>query len=624
MSNYHVVSCERHAQQRWRSASNHAFARDHAVVAIAAAEAPAAALSLPMAFIDEGDCFMLIAVLGAHGNLFVAPDGQWRNAYLPAVLRSYPFALASTADGQRVLCIDEDSGLLCGGPGGEPLFIDGKPSAALRSVWRRLLHDEQDRLATRAACGVLQKFRLLRPWPLRFNDAGGERQCDTVFQIDEEALKRLPAEALGEMQACGALQLAYCQLLSRPHQAQLHALQAARDGIRIPNPHLARVLPEQRSLPPAAPRVLLVASTWSTMAEMPHLLKRAGSQVDVLCAAGNPAVKNGYYDAWIDGGASLDVLTARLSALRAAAAYDYILLGEDPIMWKIYREQRPDLLPLLPIKNQAAHAILSKVGFAEYCRDNAIASPDFVVVAAPQFAAAALAALGLPIVVKENYASGGQGVRIFRDAPAYCAFMAAYDYAEPLLAQQFIAGELIGVEAMFKNGDLLMFACSQDLGATVGPSSKRRYCPNDGAIGATLARLGKCAVLHGFVSAGAIRIAGGEAHFLFEADPRPNKWLPYGRWFGHDFSLAFEVFMGADGDASGMLPGTGDGTGGTASESGEVEFFPNHAARLLNEGLTTEAILHLLDFQKNLRFTVYDPILLADKIDCLRNGLNFG
>jgi hypothetical protein len=48
-----------------------------------------------------------------------------------------------------------------------------------------------------------------------------------------------------------------------------------------------------------------------------------------------------------------------------------------------------------------------------------------------------------------------------------------------------------------------------------------------------------------------------------------------------------------------------------------------HAAKRLNEGRTTVAILHLLDFKRTWRYTVYDPVLLEDKMDSIRRGIKF-
>ena len=53
------------------------------------------------------------------------------------------------------------------------------------------------------------------------------------------------------------------------------------------------------------------------------------------------------------------------------------------------------------------------------------------------------------------------------------------------------------------------------------------------------------------------------------------------------------------------------------------EFFPTHAAKLFNQGRTNEAIQHLVDYKRNTRYTLYDPILLKAKMDSLQQSLIF-
>ena len=630
MSNFQAISRERYAHQRWQHSSDYAFAAADPVVALTAAELPKAAMSLTIAFVAQAEVFVPVAVLGLRPekSLSVAADGSWIGNYIPAVLRSYPFRLAPTSDGQQVLCIDESSGLITHEPEGEHFFSEGgQPSAALQDVLNTVNQTEHSRLAAVAACAVLQKHNLIRPWSITVKSGTGVQQVAGLFQIDKMALNQLSSEALHEFQQVGALEMAYCQLLSMQHLPQLCELNeahakaaelATQEVIARSNPNLGLQSTDKVTLPQETPKVLLVTFDWSTLCEMPHLVKQAGFQVDVLCPSNNPAIRNSFYDHWIDSGATMETLIAVLLKLVGDNVYQHILIGDDPILWKIYREKIVALSHLLPIRNESALPILNKVGFAEHCRNHGIPSPKFVSVHQKDGATEALKSLGLPIVVKENYSNGGKGVWIFKDESAYYTFMEGYDYSEPLLAQQFIAGEQVGAEALFKNGKLLQYASSLDIEPTSGPSTKRRYMPNDEKIGDIIRKLGQSALLHGFANISIMQESSSGNYYLFEADPRPTKWVPYARWFGGDFVPAFKAFM-TDGDGY-------DATDANSTQDivcWEVEYFPSHAAKLLNEGRTTEAILHLLDFMRNYRYTIYDPVLLEDKLECMRKGLTF-
>lgn len=224
MSNYQAVSRERHAKQRWQSQAGYTHAAQETVVPLVAAEIPKAMLSLPIAFIAQGEAFVPAAVLSLlpGKDLFVAQSGSWAGDYIPAAFRSYPFCLANTADGQKVLCVDEDKVLASDSAAGQVFFNDdGTLNKAVQDILNFLNQVEQSRKLTAIACAALHKHQLLRPWPITLKTDTGEQVINGLFQVDEAALNQLPADALLEIRNAGALPIAYCQLLSTQHLALL-------------------------------------------------------------------------------------------------------------------------------------------------------------------------------------------------------------------------------------------------------------------------------------------------------------------------------------------------------------------------------------------------------------------
>ena len=224
MPNYQPVTHERHASRRWLRTAGYAFAAQEAVIPLVAIELPRAIISLPIAFVPQGDSYVPAAVLSLQPgkNLFVSQSGSWAGEYIPSAFRAYPFRLAQTEAGQQVLCIDEDSGTLRDGAEGNRFFEDnGQPAKATLDVLNFLKGIEQSRLTTATACAALQKHGLIRPWPLTTKTGTGEKQVAGLFQVDEAALNKLPGEALQELAQTGALVLAYCQLLSIQHLPML-------------------------------------------------------------------------------------------------------------------------------------------------------------------------------------------------------------------------------------------------------------------------------------------------------------------------------------------------------------------------------------------------------------------
>jgi hypothetical protein len=234
MSNLQPVSRTRHAASRWRSADGYGFASRETVVVLSAAEVAQAAVALPLAFVQQGGGYVAVAVLGVRAgeNLLVAPDGQWRGAYVPAVLRAHPFALTQAADGQRLLCVDEDSDLVSvngADASGEPFFAaDGEPSPALAERLNFLRQLDASAASAQKACAELQAQNLIQPWNITYRGPEGEQPIAGLFQVDEAALGRLPDEAFARLRPCGALPMAYCQLLSMQNLRLLGRLSEGR------------------------------------------------------------------------------------------------------------------------------------------------------------------------------------------------------------------------------------------------------------------------------------------------------------------------------------------------------------------------------------------------------------
>lgn len=233
MPNYQAVSQAAHARWHWRRSTGYAFAAGDVVASLAAQEAPTAAMSLPLAFVPEADSFALVLLQGlAPGrNLLVAPDGRWRAAYIPAVYRGYPFHLGSLDGEQTVLCVDADSGLLVeadagaqGALAGEAFFSGDQPSAAVLEVikFMQALAAQQPRTAR--LCAQLQALELLEPWPITLQTEQGDQSVQGLYRVSEARLNALDEQALKQLQASGALLLAYCQLLSMQHLARLGEL----------------------------------------------------------------------------------------------------------------------------------------------------------------------------------------------------------------------------------------------------------------------------------------------------------------------------------------------------------------------------------------------------------------
>ncbi len=351
---------------------------------------------------------------------------------------------------------------------------------------------------------------------------------------------------------------------------------------------------------------------------MPHVIRQAGFAVDLLCRESNVSRHSGFLDRWIDAGETWEDLFEKLIELDRSGAYAHILLGEDAILCRIYTQPIPELDHLMPVREDNARHMLGKVGFSQVCKSLGLRTPEFAVLTNAEQANAAVEQLGFPLVTKINYSAAGEGVQVFRDREAYLAYVATYRFLQPLLVQKFIEGELISVEALFRDGQLLQYVCSIDVDATLGPSTKRRYVRRLPEVVEFLEPLAKFARLHCFTNITFVREFSSGQLFLIEADPRPNKWAPYGHWFGADFSEAFRLFMG---DTPVDQPPYLDCASENAVTHWEIEHFDSHVIKLIRAGSNSQSILHLLDFDTTLRYVLHDPALLREKTLRLRKRL---
>lgn len=229
MPNFQAVSKTTHADKRWKRYDNYSFAAKDAVVPLVVQELPRALMHLPLGFILQQDVFVPVAVLGlqAGQNFFVTSDGRWIGGYTPAAYRGYPFQLAATPDGQRVLVIDEDSGLVSDTEG-ESFFDEaGNPAKAVKDVLDFLSQVQNNRALTQRICAVLAEHHLIQPWPITVQGEAGERKVEGLYRIDEVAMNALAPEAFEALRQAGALSTAYCQLLSMQHLQTLGKLAQA-------------------------------------------------------------------------------------------------------------------------------------------------------------------------------------------------------------------------------------------------------------------------------------------------------------------------------------------------------------------------------------------------------------
>lgn len=221
------VSKEHHAGKSWRSATKFSFAAKDILFPVIPQDLPSATLTFPITFILHGETFIPAMLTGVipEKNLFVASDGRWLADMVPTNFHTQPFALALNSEGQHILCVDENSGLVADDASGLPFFTDNNLSEPTSAIVKVLQEVEAGKKGIQAMAARLHEMGLIVPW------TAGVSQIDptlgkALHQIDEQAFNALGTEQFLQLRETGALLLVYCQLLSMRHLPKLISLNA--------------------------------------------------------------------------------------------------------------------------------------------------------------------------------------------------------------------------------------------------------------------------------------------------------------------------------------------------------------------------------------------------------------
>jgi len=213
-----ALSKSKHAKSHFKPRQGYSFSADQHVIPVLLAELSKLIPHYIMGFIRQNDGFLLVALvgLGENRHAYLNPDGKWLCSYVPAYLRSYPFALA--ADGNnRILCIDDNH--LTDNAAGKPLFdAEGRLTDGAAQALDFLQQCEQNRMHTLAAVAALAQTELLTPWELVIPNSEENKdpiKLEGFYRIDEPAMMtKIEPEIFANLRKTGAIALAYAQLFS--------------------------------------------------------------------------------------------------------------------------------------------------------------------------------------------------------------------------------------------------------------------------------------------------------------------------------------------------------------------------------------------------------------------------
>ena len=183
----------------------------------------------PIVF-TEGEVTVPVAVVGVHEdlNLFVTEDGQWTpHAYVPAYLRTHPFALARAAGDRVLLVIDRDAPGVGENP--ELPFFDGDKltdGVQQRVEFCRAYDAETQR--TQAFCDRLVELDVLSMQSLRAE--GSEQDLVRYRALDAEKFSQLDDSVVAEFFKDGSLASMMAHMFSLDRWGTLFRMRAERSA----------------------------------------------------------------------------------------------------------------------------------------------------------------------------------------------------------------------------------------------------------------------------------------------------------------------------------------------------------------------------------------------------------
>ena len=226
----HVVPLDRekHAELAIKAKLDASVAAGEAVLPLCLEEIPLAAAHYPVVFRVE-ETVVPLAVVGLRRgqNLFVDDAGQWAHgAYVPAVVRNYPFVLIEAGEGRELAGIEPDAPQF--DSEGQPLFAEGELTPLGQ---RHIAFSRAYRLgmAQSAAFGAaLKAADVLEPQRADIVLPGGaeRRRVDGFHTVDAKRFEALADELFLAWRREGWLSAVYHQLGSAAHWAKLSDLAA--------------------------------------------------------------------------------------------------------------------------------------------------------------------------------------------------------------------------------------------------------------------------------------------------------------------------------------------------------------------------------------------------------------
>ncbi len=211
------LSPKRHGKFFLSTDAGYNFAAEQPSVPLQVSEFAAIAREYAIAFLQQGETFHPIAVLGLaeKENLFVDENGAWKAKYIPAFYRMYPFVLVKVKDKENmVLGIAEQYAGLNEDGDGDPLFdADGQASKIVKNVETFATQSAHAAKLTDRLVSDLSGLDIFVPIRLQLKGPGEtSRAIGGLHVVDRKKLGERSGKDLRKLTRSGTLEAIYAHL----------------------------------------------------------------------------------------------------------------------------------------------------------------------------------------------------------------------------------------------------------------------------------------------------------------------------------------------------------------------------------------------------------------------------
>lgn len=202
---------EHHRSMSYVADGDFSFAANVNAVPLMAEEFPRAQLTFPIVFTKAAP-YSPVALLGPETgkNDFVGADGRWRkDAYVPAYLRRYPFALVGdgTEGGRMLLCADLQSSTMSESREEGKLFDGDAGTETANNIMEFCKRYETSMQRTRAMVKELADHDLLEDSVVNIKRGEKTARIEGFKLVSEKRLRELDDAALAGLTRRGVTSL---------------------------------------------------------------------------------------------------------------------------------------------------------------------------------------------------------------------------------------------------------------------------------------------------------------------------------------------------------------------------------------------------------------------------------